>query len=291
MDGRRLRELRLEKGMTQEEFASRVHVTQRAVSNWELSKREPPEAAIEEMCKLFDVSADYLLGFSSLRNHVSRLNIVTSRKSGEEFAERLREILDAHGMRAIELAEKTGLYRGTISGYLSGKYLPKQKNIDLIAKVLNVDTRYLLVGEEEKTKPTAVKIPILGNIAAGVPISDINDIEGYEEITEAMARCGDFFALRVKDESMMPWICSGDTVICKITSYVNSGSIAIVGVNDEEATCKKVIKSKNGITLCGLNAMSYEPHFYSNKEIREKEVVIFGEVFQIRRDVVDWYRK
>lgn len=207
------------------------------------------------------------------------------------FGTRLKEIMESHGIKAIELAEKTGLYRGTISGYLSGKYIPKQKNVDLIAKVLNVDSRYLLMGEEEKPKPTAVKIPILGNIAAGVPISAITDIEGYEEITEAMSRCGEFFALRIKGESMMPWICPMDIVICKVQSDVDSGKVAIVLINGEDATCKKVIKSRTGITLYGFNMSVYEPHFYTNREIRELPIIVIGEVVEVRRTMNLWSTK
>lgn len=207
------------------------------------------------------------------------------------FGTRLKEIMESHGIKAIELAEKTGLYRGTISGYLSGKYIPKQKNVDLIAKVLNVDSRYLLMGEEEKPKPTAVKIPILGNIAAGVPISAITDIEGYEEITEAMSRCGEFFALRIKGESMMPWICPMDIVICKVQSDVDSGKVAIVLINGEDATCKKVIKSRTGITLYGFNMSVYEPHFYTNREIRELPIIVIGEVVEVRRTMNLWSAK
>lgn len=207
------------------------------------------------------------------------------------FGTRLKEVMEAHGVRAIELSEKTGLYRGTISGYLSEKYLPKQKNVDLIAKALNVDARYLLVGEEEKPKPVAVKIPILGTIAAGVPIAAITDIEGYEEITEEMSRRGDFFALRIKGNSMMPWICPMDVVICKAQSDVDSGKVAVVLVNGEDATCKKVIKSRTGITLYGFNLSAYEPHFYTNKEIRELPITVLGEVVEVRRTMNLWSAK
>ena len=204
------------------------------------------------------------------------------------FSERLKEIMDIRGVRAIELAEKAGINRATISEYLSGKYLPKQKNVDLIAKALNVDARYLLVGEEEKPKPVAVKIPILGTIAAGIPIAAITDIEGYEEITEEMSRRGDFFALRIKGNSMMPWICPNDIVICRAQSDVDSGKVAVVLVNGDEATCKKVIKMKTGITLYGFNSEAYEPHFYTNREIRELPIAILGEVIEVRRTMNLW---
>lgn len=207
------------------------------------------------------------------------------------FASRLKFLLDSRGMRAVDLARLSGLSESIISRYLKGNYLPKQKNVDLIAKVLNVDSRYLLMGEEEKPKPTAVKIPILGNIAAGVPISAITDIEGYEEITEAMSRCGEFFALRIKGESMMPWICPMDIVICKVQSDVDSGKVAIVLINGEDATCKKVIKSRTGITLYGFNMSVYEPHFYTNREIRELPIIVIGEVVEVRRTMNLWSAK
>lgn len=207
------------------------------------------------------------------------------------FANRLKYLLDARGMRAVDLANLSGLSESIISRYLKGGYLPKQKNADLIAKALNVDARYLLVGEEEKPKPVAVKIPILGTIAAGIPIAAITDIEGYEEITEEMSRRGDFFALRIKGNSMMPWICPNDIVICRAQSDVDSGKVAVVLVNGDEATCKKVIKMKTGITLYGFNSEAYEPHFYTNREIRELPVAVLGEVIEVRRTMNLWSAK
>lgn len=207
------------------------------------------------------------------------------------FANRLKYLLDARGMRAVDLANLSGLSESIISRYLKGGYLPKQKNADLIAKALNVDARYLLVGEEEKPKPVAVKIPILGTIAAGIPIAAITDIEGYEEITEEMSRRGDFFALRIKGNSMMPWICPNDIVICRAQSDVDSGKVAVVLVNGDEATCKKVIKMKTGITLYGFNSEAYEPHFYTNREIRELPIAILGEVIEVRRTMNLWSAK
>lgn len=60
------------------------------------------------------------------------------------IAERLREALAAAGMKQVDLVRKTGLDRGAVSSYLSGKYEPKQKAIYKMAKALNVSESWLL---------------------------------------------------------------------------------------------------------------------------------------------------
>ena len=58
----RLKELRLEKGLNQKEFAEMVDTTQRNVSNWENGNSEPDIQMLLKMSKFFDVSVDYFLG-------------------------------------------------------------------------------------------------------------------------------------------------------------------------------------------------------------------------------------
>lgn len=60
-------------------------------------------------------------------------------------------------------------------------------------------------------------------------------------------------------------------------------NIAIVLVNGNEATAKRVKKQEDGITLIATNTSVYEPHFYSNKEIQSLPVKILGKVVELRR--------
>ena len=60
------------------------------------------------------------------------------------IAHRLRTALDASGKKQVDLVRETGLDRGAISSYLSGKYEPKQKAIYLMAKALNVSEAWLM---------------------------------------------------------------------------------------------------------------------------------------------------
>ena len=62
---------------------------------------------------------------------------------------------------------------------------------------------------------------------------------------------------------------------------VESGQVAIVRINGEDATCKRVRKHHDGIELFGYNP-SYAPRFFSNDEIKDLPVVIMGRVIEVR---------
>mgnify|MGYP003300689777 CR=1 FL=1 len=135
---------------------------------------------------------------------------------------------------------------------------------------------------KEDKKPQGVKIPVFGAVAAGIPISAITDIEDYEEIPSDMAALGEYCALRIKGNSMEPMMLPGDTVIIKVQQDVNDGEIAVVIINGNDATCKKIKKTPEGVMLISLNP-NYEPMFYSNADILELPVTVFGKVVELRR--------
>lgn len=130
-----------------------------------------------------------------------------------------------------------------------------------------------------------LKIPIYGEIPAGVPIEMIEDsfIEDYEEMDVSLTR-GDkiFFGLKVKGNSMYPEFRDGDNVIFQKTDDCESGSYCAVSINHTECTFKKVIKKENGLTLMPLNS-DFEPLFFTNKEVEELPITILGVVKEVRR--------
>lgn len=129
-----------------------------------------------------------------------------------------------------------------------------------------------------------IKIPILGEVVAGVPLEAIECIDGYVDISEEMARQGEHFALRVKGDSMEPRMVAGDIVIVRRQSDANTGDIAIALVKGGEATVKKVYKNKSGLTLQAFNP-KYQPMFFTIEEIETLPVEILGKVVQIRVDI------
>lgn len=185
-----------------------------------------------------------------------------------------------------EVGSVVGVSKATIQRYEKGAItnIPSDK-IEKIAKALSTTPAFLMGWEDKSNRLKGVRIPILGRVVAGIPLEAITDIEGYEEITPKMASLGEYFALRIKGHSMEPQILDNDVVICKCQSDVESGDIAIILVNGDEATCKQIKKSPEGVTLIGFNPVVYPPHFYSNKEIETLPVNVIGKVVELRRSL------
>ena len=196
-----------------------------------------------------------------------------------------QRIFEARKRRKIsrkEIADFLQVHETTIKRYEDGntKKLPTDR-LEKIAKYLNTSIEYLM-GWEEEQKPQGVKIPVLGTVAAGIPISAVEDILDYEEIPRSWQNQGEFFALKIKGDSMEPRMESGDVVIVKQQSDANSGDTVIVLVNGDDATCKRLEKTDNGIMLVSTNP-KYPPIFYSLEDIQTKPVVILGKVVELRQ--------
>lgn len=147
-------------------------------------------------------------------------------------------------------------------------------------------TDTLLAAENETAfdcfEPTrGVKIPVLGSVAAGIPIEAVEDVLDYEEITPELATTGEFFALKIKGHSMEPRIMDGDVVVVRCQDDVDSGDVAVVLVNGDEATVKKVKKQDSGISLVPNNP-SYDILFYTRSEVAQLPVRILGKVVELR---------
>ncbi|PMC48587.1 hypothetical protein CJ217_01660 [Streptococcus sp. UMB1385] len=181
-----------------------------------------------------------------------------------------------------QIADFLDVHETTIKRYEDGttKKIPTEV-VERIAKFLNVSIDYLTGWEYESQSQQGLQIPVLGNVAAGIPISAVEDILDYEEIDPSWQSQGEFFALRIKGDSMQPKIDDGDVVIVRQQSDANSGDTVIALVNGDDATCKKLQKTENGIMLLSTNP-NYLPMFFTNEEIQTKPVVILGKVVELR---------
>lgn len=201
----------------------------------------------------------------------------------KSIGERIKEARKSAGLTQLELAKKTELSRSYIGDIEKDRYNPSVSTLQLIATATNTPLEDLL--PSTKTVSPAgrgVRIPVLGRVVAGIPIEAVEEILDYEEITPELAATGEFFALKIRGHSMEPRMMEGDVVIVRRQDDVESGDIAIVLVNGNEATVKRVKKQEEGITLIATNTSVYEPHFYSNKEIADLPVRILGRVVELR---------
>lgn len=204
-----------------------------------------------------------------------------------KFQNILKSLRVAKGLTQDELSKQLNISRSTIGMYEKGAREPDFETLKLIADYFNVDTDYLL-GRTVKTTyiPSSalrkgVSINVLGRVAAGIPIDAIEEVIDTEEITEEMAKTGEFFGLKIKGNSMEPRIYENDVVIVRQQNDAESGDVVIATINGDEATCKRLRKYRDGIELISNNP-SYEPMFFSNEEILSKPVRIIGKVVELR---------
>lgn len=196
--------------------------------------------------------------------------------------ENIRNLRLAHGLTQEDLGKIAGVSNAAVSTWESGEKEPRMGAIKRIVNHFGVSLGDLLDEEVSPSPPTrGVKIPVLGSVAAGIPIEAVEDILDYEEITPDLAATGEFFALKIKGHSMEPRIMDGDVVVVRCQDDVDSGDVAVVLVNGDEATVKKVKKQANGISLVPNNP-SYDILFYTRSEVVQLPVRILGKVVELR---------
>ena len=122
------------------------------------------------------------------------------------------------------------------------------------------------IDKNEEAKSTDVSV--LGSIAAGTPIEAIQQEVDRVALPEDLQNNGEHYGLKVKGDSMIEaGINDGDTVIVKKTSNVDSGQIAVVLIDDQEATLKRVRKKGNTIALEAANR-NYGTKIYAANRIK-----------------------
>lgn len=193
------------------------------------------------------------------------------------FADRLRELREARGITQQQLADWTGLGRTRIGNYERGVREPDLETQEILADFFNVRLDYLM---DRKSTPET-RIPVLGKVIAGIPIEAVEEILDYEEITFEMAGQGEYFGLQIKGNSMEPRFTNGDVVIVRKQDDVDNGDIAIVLVNGNEATVKKIKKFDGGINLIPTNP-AFDVLTYTNEDIEKLPVRIIGKVVELR---------
>ncbi len=200
-----------------------------------------------------------------------------------ELYKNIKRLREEKGLSQDALAKLTGYTdRSSITKIEKGQVDLQQSKIELFAKALGTTSRDL-VGDMDSSLPVkkGIAINVLGRVAAGIPIEAIENIIDTEEISEEMAKTGDFFGLQIHGDSMEPKISEGDIVIVRKQEDAENGQIIIATVNGTDATCKRLRKYRDGIELISNNP-SYDPMFFSNEEIESKPVKIIGRVVELR---------
>ena len=201
-----------------------------------------------------------------------------------DFASRLSQALETRGMKAADLSKKTKVAEGTISCYINGRYEAKQNRVQVFAEALDVNPAWLMgydvPMEAERSQPAPAprpipkgvepmpkmkKIPLVGSIACGTPITAEQNIEQYIGVPAAWHAD---FALTCHGDSMAPTICDGDIVCIRCQPEVEQGEIAAVRIG-EEATLKHFHRQGDTVMLLADNAAVCPPMVYTGPQLNE----------------------
>lgn len=196
---------------------------------------------------------------------------------------RIRELRKRMGVSMNTLARRLQIAESTLGYWERGVYEPSRDMLVELSSIFSVPIDYILGNDEAIERHSDNWIPVYGKVAAGIPIEEITDIVDMEEIPAEWLKDGSkYLALEIHGESMMPNFREGDHVLVRRQPDVENGEIAIVQVNGDSATCKKIKKTTEGMFLLSLNP-AYEPIFYSAKDVETLPVEILGRVMENRQ--------
>jgi repressor LexA len=134
--------------------------------------------------------------------------------------------------------------------------------------IFNSFTPSVIKGGLDESVTNSSKVSILGSIAAGTPIDAIQQEVDKVALPEELQNNGEHFGLKVKGDSMIEaGIADGDTVIVKRTSNADNGQIAVVLIDEQEATLKRIRKKGNTIALEAANK-NYGTKIYAASRIK-----------------------
>ena len=170
----------------------------------------------------------------------------------------------------LDLKSKSGIHR-ILSALEERGYIKKLNNraraIEIIKNVNLIDT------ESGKNKNNIISIPILGKIAAGLPIEAISDNTNYIELPETLLKKGEYFILNVEGDSMIEaGIFDGDQVVIRKANNANNGEIVVALIDNNEATLKRIFKRGQQVALQPENS-NYKTVIYGPDRIQIQGVL------------------
>ncbi|MCV3272394.1 transcriptional repressor LexA [Roseobacter sinensis] len=164
----------------------------------------------------------------------------------------------AHRARAIEIVKLPESLGGEPTGGFSPRVIEGDKpNAPMPANAQPVTTAF------------ATELPVMGRIAAGVPIEAINQRSHSVAVPgQMLSGSGEHYALEVRGDSMIDaGINDGDVVVIRETSVADNGDIVVALVEDHEATLKRFIRKGSTIALEAANP-AYETRIFTEDQVK-----------------------
>lgn len=157
-------------------------------------------------------------------------------------------------------------------------------SIEDLLNMLDKNQEFVLNSKTDKLGNPVTEIPLLGIVKAGYNYMAQENWEGMIEVDKDIIKDGsDYFALKIKGDSMSPVLIEDDIVIIKKQEDFENGDLIVAIINGDEATIKKGRKNDTSIILQPFNP-NYEPLIFTNDEMKTIPVTIVGIVKQLKRE-------
>lgn len=206
-----------------------------------------------------------------------------------KIGDKIRMLRKRKGLTQTELGEKLGVKTNAVSKWECGRVedIPMSK-VKAMSVLFDVTPSFLIDDEQLPSNATPLdvhsfhRIPILGRIAAGLPLYAEQNIEGYT-LTDLNGGA-EYFALRVKGDSMnAARIQEGDVLIVRRQEEVENGEVAIVMVGDDDATVKRFYSTGNTVTL--MPQSTNPQHQAQMYDLRKTKIKVLGKVVKVEFSV------
>ena len=219
--------------------------------------------------------------------------------SNQELGKYLRTIREELGYSIYDVNKLCDISPSYLSLMENGKRRPSAIILKKLAPIYSLNYLDLyekagyidLIKDEKKNKyridelgNPVVSLPLVGTVKAGYDYLAQENIIGTIDVEKSLVGNGeDYFALKVKGDSMAPVFLENDIVIIKKQNDCENNEFAVVIINGDEGTLKKVKKTDSGIILQPLNP-AYGPVMYTYKEMQTIPIIIVGIVKQLKRE-------
>lgn len=190
------------------------------------------------------------------------------------IADNITNLLRVNNRTQLELAEYLDVTQATVSNWCNGIKMPRMDKIDKICAFFGVNRSVIMTERKTVSRP-------LYEAAAGE--GRLND--GYPSEEYKIQLEPEEFVVKVVGRSMEPTLLDGDIVIMTAQSVLDyPHQIALVKVDGEESTIKRVEVREDGIMLIGDNIDVYPPHFYTVDQVEQLPVTIEGVLTKLIRE-------
>lgn len=210
------------------------------------------------------------------------------------IGEIIKEYRKKYTITMDDFAQMSGLSKGYISMLEKNEnprtklpIMPTTKTLQAVSAVLNISIGELMdkLGDKAEIKnvisaESFALVPVLGMVKAGYGGLAFDENLGSESVDVRTLRGynqEDFFYLIVRGDSMEPRLYEGDLVLVRRQTSVDSGSYAVVTIDDDEGVVKKVEYDKDSVTLISQNH-NYPPRKFLGREV--ERVRIIGKVIE-----------